>query len=243
MDRITLFSMISVGVLVVLAAIWFATRDRLDESFENAPVSVVASLPEAVPEEENIKTTETTSPAISPVPPASSPEPPKLDPTPPATPSVEGLDIRPKLIAFGYRVPPSARSIDTVVIHSSYNASGGDVYDIDKIIKQYEDYGVGAHYLIGRAGTIYRLVEEHNIAYHAGVSKMPDGRRNINDFSVGIELVGTETSGYTEKQYAVLNTLIADLKGRYPVKHLVGHADIAPDRKTDPWKFDWKKLK
>lgn len=155
--------------------------------------------------------------------------------------SLTKLEIHERRINFGFRSVDS-RSIDTIVLHSSYNASGGDVYDIDKIIKQYEDYKVGAHYLIGRTGDIYRLVSESNIAYHAGVSKMPDGRKNVNEFSIGIEIVGTLESGYTKEQYGAVNALIADVKSRYKIKDVVGHSDIAPDRKTDPWKFDWNKL-
>lgn len=151
--------------------------------------------------------------------------------------------IQDRLITFGHRTPSSPRSIDTVVLHSSYNASGGDVYNLEKIIGQYEQYGVGAHYIIDRSGAVYRLVEENEIAYHAGESKMPDGRKNVNDFSIGIELVATEESGYTEKQYTAVNNLIADIKTRHTIKDIVGHGDVAPKRKTDPWKFDWKKLK
>ncbi|MFA9262193.1 MAG: N-acetylmuramoyl-L-alanine amidase [Undibacterium sp.] len=158
-------------------------------------------------------------------------------------PASSGLSVEPHLLRFGYRLSPTSRTIDTVVLHSSYNASGGDEYDLEKTIAQYETYGVGAHYIIDRKGVIYRLVDEANIAYHAGASKMPDGRKNVNDFSIGIEMIANESDGYTEKQYAAVNVLIADIKTRYKIKNIVGHSDIAPTRKTDPWKFDWKKLK
>lgn len=163
-------------------------------------------------------------------------------PLPETTPQT-GLEIIPRLTSFGFRTPPSKRSIDTIVLHSSYNASGGDVYNLEKIIGQYEQYGVGAHYLIARDGKIYQLVRESDIAYHAGESKMPDGRKNVNDFSIGVELVGTEESGFTNKQYDAVNDLIVDIKTRYKIKDIVGHGDVAPKRKTDPWKFDWKKLR
>ena len=155
--------------------------------------------------------------------------------------SLTNLEIHERRINFGFRSADS-RSIDTIVLHSSYNASGGDVYDIDKIVKQYEDYGVGAHYLIDRTGKVYRLIAEKDVAYHAGASKMPDGRKNVNEFSIGIEIAGTLESGYTQEQYTAVNALIDDIKSRYKIKSIVGHADIAPDRKTDPWKFDWKKV-
>lgn len=153
-----------------------------------------------------------------------------------------GLSIESRILRFGFRTPTAPRSIDTVVLHSSYNALGGDVYSVDRTIEEYEEYGVGAHYLIDRSGRVLRLVEEANIAYHAGSSKMPDGRKNVNDFSIGIEIIATEESGYTDKQYAAVNALIADIRTRHKIKSVVGHSDIAPGRKTDPWKFDWKKL-
>lgn len=174
--------------------------------------------------------------------------PPENSPPPAPVPSTEpakslGLSIESRLIRFGYRLPPTPRTTDTIVLHSSYNASGGDLYDLDKTIAQYETYGVGAHYIIDRKAVIYRLVDEANIAYHAGSSKMTDGRKNVNDFSIGIEIIATEDSGYTEKQYIAVNDLIDEIKTRHKIKTVVGHGDIAPGRKTDPWKFDWKKLK
>ncbi len=222
----------------------------LDETtFENEPlqieaVAAPAEILEAAPSPVESKpasetpATEKKSDESVPVPtpkPAESPVPEKSESS--------GLSIQSRMLRFGFRVPSAPRLIDTVVLHSSYNALGGDVYSVDRTIEEYEQYGVGAHYLIDRSGTALRLVEEANIAYHAGSSKMPDGRKNVNDFSIGIEIIATEDSGYTEKQYAAVNALIADIKTRYKIKSVVGHSDIAPGRKTDPWKFDWKKLK
>lgn len=156
--------------------------------------------------------------------------------------SPSGADIVDRLMSAGFSVPTKARSIDTVVIHSSYDLNGSDPYSTSGIIKEYTDYGVSAHYLIDRKGVIYRLVEDKNIAYHAGVSKMPDGRKNVNDFSIGIEMMNTEKGQFTSAQYRAVNDLIASLKKQYKIKFVVGHNDIAPDRKTDPWNFDWKKV-
>ena len=142
----------------------------------------------------------------------------------------------------GFLVPKKERTIDTIVLHSSYNPNG-DTYSVSEIVKIYESYGVSAHYLIDRKGTIYHLVENQNIAYHAGVSKMPDGRRDVNDFSIGIEIMNKEDTEFTKSQYQAVNDLIAYLKEQYQIKYVVGHGDIAPSRKTDPWNFDWKKLK
>ncbi len=208
--------------------------EKAAEMPETAAPSVKSEpVPETVPREEKSEEP-VPAPALAPKPTES--------PTPEKSES-SGLSIESRLLRFGFRVPPAPRAVDTVVLHSSYNALGGDAYSVERTIEEYEQYGVGAHYLIDRSGTVYRLIDEANIAYHAGSSKMPDGRKNVNDFSIGIEIIATEDSGYTDKQYTAVNALIADIKTRRTIKHVVGHGDIAPGRKTDPWKFDWKKLK
>ncbi len=153
------------------------------------------------------------------------------------------IGIVDRLMSTGFAVPAKARTIDTIVLHSSYNSLGGDPYAVGKLVEIYESYGVSAHYLIDRGGKIYRLVGDQNIAYHAGASKMPDGRKNVNDFSIGIEIMNKEDTEYTKAQYEAVNDLVASLKEKHGIKYVVGHSDIAPDRKTDPWNFDWKKLK
>jgi hypothetical protein len=152
------------------------------------------------------------------------------------------LDIRSRLVNFGFEKPASPRSIDTIIIHSSYDALGSDPDSVEGIIHEYEMYGVTAHYLIGRDGTINRLVEDGNIAYHAGGGRMPDGRTRINDFSIGIEMVSTLTVGPNETQYKALVGLIKSLKAKYGINHILGHKDVLPERKTDPWAFDWHKF-
>ncbi len=165
-------------------------------------------------------------------------------PTPPTetTKTNDDISITNRLMSSGYAAPKSPRKIDTIVLHSSYNSLGGDQYSVEKIVAIYEDYGVSAHYIIDRKGKIYRLVEDKNISYHAGASKMPDGRSGVNDFSIGIELVNTEDDKYTSAQYDAVNNLIDYLDDAHGIEHVVGHSDIAPSRKTDPWNFDWKKL-
>lgn len=155
----------------------------------------------------------------------------------------EELNIENRLISTGFSIPQKMRTIDTIVLHSSYDLLGSDPYSVSGIIKEYTDYGVSAHYLIDRKGKIYRLVEDKNIAYHAGASQMPDNRKNVNDFSIGIEMMNKKETEFTGAQYKAVNSLIALLKKKYPIKSIVGHSDIAPDRKTDPWNFNWKKLK
>jgi len=149
--------------------------------------------------------------------------------------------IKNNLVSWGFSVS-LGRKIDTIVLHSSYNALGGDEYDLDKLIVEYKEYGVAPHYLIDRKGNIYRLVEEKNIAYHAGVSEVPDGRNNINGFSIGIEMMNTKDDEYKKEQYDAVNWLIEKIKKEYNIKYVLGHSEIAPGRKTDPWNIDWDKI-
>lgn len=147
-----------------------------------------------------------------------------------------------RLMSSGYAAS-DGRKIDTIILHSSYDALGDEPYSVSGLIKEYEEYGVSAHYLIDRKGVIYQLVADKNVSYHAGVSKVPDGRSNVNDFSIGIEMMTTEKEDYTNAQYGAVQKLVDGLKSRYAIKYVLGHDDIAPGRKSDPWNFDWKKLK
>ena len=151
------------------------------------------------------------------------------------------IKIIQNLVSWGYAVS-SERNIDTIIIHSSYDALGNDPYDLDGLLKEYKIYGVAPHFVINRKGKIYRLVADENIAYHAGASQMPDGRKGVNNFSVGIELMNTKDDKYTEDQYEALSELIDYLKDEHTIKHILGHSQIAPGRKTDPWNFEWEKL-
>ena len=152
------------------------------------------------------------------------------------------LTITNHLVSFGFQ-KASKRQIDTVIIHSSYDASGDDPYAVDGVIAEYKAYGVAPHYLIDRKGNIVRLVMEENIAYHAGESKMPDGRTGVNNFSIGIEMLTTKKDKLTQEQYDALKLLLAELKRKYKITSVLGHNQIAPGRKDDPWNFEWNKLK
>jgi len=105
---------------------------------------------------------------------------------------------------------------------------------------------VSAHLLIRRCGEIVQYVAFNKRAWHAGVSEYK-GKAKCNDYSIGIELEGTETQEYTEKQYQQLTTVIKTLLNRYPnlsVQHITGHSNIASGRKTDPGEsFNWLWLK
>lgn len=104
---------------------------------------------------------------------------------------------------------------------------------------------VSAHCLIQRNGHIVQYVSFNDKAWHAGVSTY-QGRDKCNDYSIGIELEGTDDIPYTEQQYQQLSVLHAALVNTYPQikNNVVGHCDIAPGRKTDPGKaFDWHYFK
>lgn len=157
--------------------------------------------------------------------------------TPSASPKIHN-----RLVSWGIAAS-SGRKIDTIIIHSSYNAVGSDPYDLDDIIeKEWKPAGVSPHYVIDHKGNIYRLVKDENIAYHAGVSKVPDGRTNVNNFSIGIEIVETKSEGPSSAQYSSLNKLLSYLEDEYRIKYVLGHSDISPGRKTDPWDFSWSKI-
>jgi AmpD protein len=105
---------------------------------------------------------------------------------------------------------------------------------------------VSAHALIRRDGTIVQYVPFGQRAWHAGQSHYR-GRPSCNDFSIGIELEGTDHIPYADPQYEQLGVLVEALLETYPSlssDHIVGHSDIAPGRKTDPGpSFDWERLR
>lgn len=147
-----------------------------------------------------------------------------------------------KLVSWGFQ-KSSGRTIKAIIIHTSYNAIGGDVFDFNQVIQEWKDAGVAPHYAIDREGVIYQLVGDQNIAWHAGASKLPDGTTDVNGASIGIEVINSKDAKFTSAQYTGLNSLIATLSSRYDIKYVLGHDDIAPGRKSDPWGIDWGKVK
>lgn len=101
---------------------------------------------------------------------------------------------------------------------------------------------VSSHFLIRRDGELVQFVSTAARAWHAGVSQFA-GRERCNDFSIGVELEGTDTDPYTDEQYRQLAALTLLLQQRYPAirsDRITGHEQIAPGRKTDPGpSFDW----
>ncbi|WP_047984760.1 N-acetylmuramoyl-L-alanine amidase [Ornithinibacillus californiensis] len=168
---------------------------------------------------------------------------------------------------------PRNKEITHIVIHSFSNVAINPehpyrIIDLYLLLMQ---YGVSTHYVIDRDGDIFQLVPEQRIAFHAGKSGfpyVPFFPHNMNDFSIGIELMGigakgemvpiisaivydsldSSLIGFTEKQYDALTNLLEDLHRRYPTipnnrLHVIGHEDYAPGRKMDPGSlFDWRKL-
>ena len=104
------------------------------------------------------------------------------------------------------------------------------------------DLRVSAHFFIRRDGSVIQFVPTLARAWHAGLSNWC-GRERCNDFSVGIELEGSDNQPFETAQYPVLAALIAALAQRHSIADVVGHSDIAPGRKTDPGPFfDWDLL-
>lgn len=118
-------------------------------------------------------------------------------------------------------------------------------HDEDPFYKDIRGLKVSSHVLIERSGKLHQFVPLSRRAWHAGQSRF-GGRERCNDFSVGIELEGTDHVPYTHAQYRVLADVIMTLMARFPhitTGHVVGHCHVAPGRKTDPGKsFRWRCL-
>ena len=101
---------------------------------------------------------------------------------------------------------------------------------------------VSSHFLVRRDGALNQFVPLQRRAWHAGVSNWR-GRGRCNDYSVGIELEGTDDSDFGAAQYGCLSRLIRNLQRVLPLREIAGHSDIAPGRKTDPGvRFDWPRM-
>jgi AmpD protein len=154
-----------------------------------------------------------------------------------------------------FRPRPDPLDISLLVIHGISLPPGefGGPYIADYFLNRL-DYNahpyfatkpglqVSAHLVIYRDGRITQFVPFSEAAWHAGVSSF-DGRERCNDFSIGIELEGTDVIPYTEAQYASLSAVTRALRAAYPLitrERIVGHSLIAPGRKTDPGEaFEW----
>jgi N-acetyl-anhydromuramyl-L-alanine amidase AmpD len=133
---------------------------------------------------------------------------------------------------------PDGVAVDTVVIHATV------LNTLDEVIRHFADpqTKVSSHYTIDRDGTVASHVPEDQRAWHAGQSKMKDGRSRVNDFSIGIELVNLNdgTDPFPEPQIQAMRELLKGIIARHRIKHIVPHFECAdpPGRKSDPAGFD-----
>jgi len=115
--------------------------------------------------------------------------------------------------------------------------------DAHPYYEQLKGVRVSSHFLIRRGGDIVQFVPCLRRAWHAGVSNW-HGRSGCNDYSIGIELEGSDFVSYTDQQYAALARLTRCLRREYPINDVAGHSEIAPGRKTDPGPyFDWQRYR
>ena len=152
---------------------------------------------------------------------------------------------------------PDPNNISLIVIHSislpsrNYNNDNVELFflnnlDISKneYFKEISDLKVSSHLYIKRSGRIIQFVPFDKRAWHAGISNYK-GKEDCNDFSIGIELEGCDDDTYEEEQYKSLVQVTKALIQEYDLirkKRIVGHSDIAPERKTDPGLyFEWNK--
>lgn len=154
---------------------------------------------------------------------------------------------------------PEGSVVDLLVIHNISlppgEFGGGWIDDLflNRLDPEAHDYfatiaglRVSAHLLIRRDGLVTQYVAFDDRAWHAGASCF-DGRDWCNDFSIGIELEGTDDTAFTDRQYRALAACTRTIRGRYPAiadGRIVGHSDIAPERKTDPGPaFEWDRYR
>ncbi len=147
---------------------------------------------------------------------------------------------------------PEPEQIDLLVIHNISlppDQFGGSYiadlfancldYEAHPYFDQLRTLRVSAHFLIRRDGSVIQFVSANDRAWHAGASSFC-GRERCNDYSIGIELEGSDFVPFADIQYPVLADLTAALQQRYQLSSVAGHEHIAPGRKTDPGPFfDW----
>jgi N-acetylmuramoyl-L-alanine amidase len=133
-----------------------------------------------------------------------------------------------------YDERPAGTFVDTVVLHATV------LNTLDDVAAHFgnPDTRVSAHYTIDRDGTVVSHVPEENRAWHAGQSRMQDGRTSVNDFSIGIELVNLNDGEdpFPELQIQAMRNLVRGIAMRHPIRHIVTHYECAdpPGRKSDP---------
>lgn len=160
-----------------------------------------------------------------------------------------GVDWQP---SPNFDARPDACAVDLLLIHNISlppDQFGGtyiaDLFgnrldcDADPYFERLRALRVSTHFLIRRDGAVMQFVATEARAWHAGVSAFA-GRERCNDFSIGIELEGSDSQAFDARQYPVLAQLSAALLARYSLVDIAGHEHVAPGRKTDPGPyFDW----
>ncbi len=154
-------------------------------------------------------------------------------------PSVD-LFMEDRLVNWGFDTQERGDgAVDTVIIHSAFNSKEGERYDVDTVVADMEAYGTAVHYVIDREGTVFRLVRERNTAFHAGQAQTPDGRTDVDAFSLGVLLIGSLDDNFTIDQYASLRALLTDIGERYTLKYVLGHDEVEVHA---PWNFEWSRI-
>jgi N-acetylmuramoyl-L-alanine amidase len=139
---------------------------------------------------------------------------------------------------------PDGTAIDTLVLHYTELPLAESLDILSDAVREHR---VSAHYVLAEDGTAYRLVAEERVAWHAGRSSWR-GREALNANSIGIEIVNLhgDRHDYPSQQIAALIELCLAILARHPaieLRNVVGHSDIAPQRKIDPGRrFPWKTL-
>ena len=150
---------------------------------------------------------------------------------------------------------PAGTEISLLVVHSISlppGEYGGDSIerlftnrldpDAHPYFREIAGMKVSAHFLIRRDGRLIQFVPVYRRAWHAGASSWR-GRAACNDFSVGVELEGTDEGAFEDAQYRALEALIARLRSALPLRDIAAHSDVAPGRKTDPGPgFAWARV-
>lgn len=161
---------------------------------------------------------------------------------------VASVKVVDRFAVFGFKKNPNGTAmsrtfddVDTIIIHSTANPSLS-VQTFEGALTLWRKYGVASHYAIDTKGVTYRLVPEKNIGFHAGDSILPNGGKNINTRSIGIDLVYGLKQSPTPAQYEALKSLLVDITDRYSITYIIGHSQIASNKKNDPWNFEWKKI-
>jgi len=151
---------------------------------------------------------------------------------------------------------PPGTAIELLVVHAislppgEFGGSGVEALFLNRLDpSQHPFYAsiaglrVSAHFFVRRDGSLTQFVPCAKRAWHAGESTWR-GRARCNDFSIGIELEGSDEVSFEMAQYETLATLTCALRSAYPIADIAGHSDIAPGRKTDPGpRFDWARYR